>query len=128
MPDLKHLHILLVEDDIHTRNMLRYMLQTIGIKMISEAGNGAEGLHFMEHCVRKINVILCDWNMPCMTGIDMLENIRQHDQDLPFLMISGKQDLASITRAKNAGVSAYLHKPLNPLQLQEKLAIVTRVV
>lgn len=124
MRDFKHLHILVVEDDEHTRHMLRNMLLMIGIKTIFEADNGAEGLNYFERKDRKIDLVLCDWTMPCMNGLDLLINLRKEHSTLPFLMISGKQDLASVTRAKEAGVNAYLHKPISPMQLKEKIAFV----
>lgn len=127
MPELARLHILVIEDDMHTRNMLGYLLQIIGIKHIHLAENGAEGLNFLDNPDNKIDVVLADWNMPCLNGMELLQQVRNHHHTLPFIIISGRMDQASIQQAKEKGVSAYLHKPISPSQLEQKLRYILQL-
>lgn len=122
MAELASLHILIIEDDSYTRDMLCHLLNIMGIKQIYQAENGREGLNILENPDIKINAVLCDWNMPCLTGIDLLREVRRgKNRDLIFLIISGRMDSDSVLLAKQSGVSDYLRKPISPAQLQTKL-------
>lgn len=120
MEDLK---ILLVEDQQEARAMIRAMLGTLGITQIFEAKDGREALSFVDSAFDFVDMIICDWNMPSMTGVEFLRQLRTVDQEVPFLMITGRSDIESVSEAKSIGVSGYIRKPFSPQQLEAKLRI-----
>ncbi len=116
--------ILVVEDQAEARAMLKEMLAELGITQVFEATDGREALRFLDSAFDFINLIVCDWNMPGMSGVDVLKQLRSVDQDMPFLMLTGRSDMDSVVEAKSAGVTAYIRKPFSPAQLEVKLRII----
>ena len=124
--DFSHLKILIVEDQKDARIMLKAMLTELGVTQVFEAPNGNEALLFMDAAFDFVNLIVCDWNMPKMSGIKFLRQIRSVDPGMPFLMITGRSDMSSVMEAKASGVTAYIRKPFSPIQLEAKLRIITQ--
>lgn len=122
-PQLEELRVLIVEDQHEARQMVRHMLMEFGITQIYEAANGREALNFMDEAFDLVNFIICDWNMPEMSGIELLRQMRSVYCDLPFLMITGRGDKASVLEAKIGGVSAYIAKPFSTDQLEAKMRV-----
>ena len=120
MADLK---ILVVEDQGESRALIRGMLSELGITQIYEAPDGRTGLQFMDSAFDMVDLILCDWNMPNMTGIEFLKQIRSAGLETPFLMITGRGDHGSVVEAKNFGVTGYIRKPYSSAQIEAKLRI-----
>ncbi len=104
--------------------MLRNMLSELGITQIFEASNGSEGLSFFDSAFDLVDFIVCDWNMPGMTGVEFLRQVRSVDQDTPFLMVTGRGDLNSVTEAKKSGVTGFIKKPFSAAQLEAKIRII----
>ncbi len=127
---LKKLRILLVEDSFDALNLIKNMMQDAGITQIYTARDGKEALDFLGAFDGEdmIDVVLCDWNMPRMTGLELLRQIRTCDPHLPFLMITGAADTDSVTKAKYAGVTGYIEKPFSAEQLRKKLEVMVRIV
>lgn len=121
VPNASKIHVLIIEDDTQARELLVYFLRILGIEMISEARDGEEGLGVLDGADVPVDIVLCDWNMPRMNGLTLLQMIRRQFNHVPFLMVSGRQDFESVVRAREAGVDAYLHKPVSPVQLGVKL-------
>ncbi len=122
--ELKDLKVLLVEDQSEARAMMRNMLAELGITQIFEAPDGKEALQFIDSAYEFINIIMCDWNMPSMNGVELLRQLRTVDPDMPFLMVTGRGDLESIVEAKTSGVTGYIKKPFSAAQLEAKLRII----
>lgn len=118
------LKVLVVEDQSDARAMLRNMLMELGITQIFEASDGREALRFMDSAFDFVNLVICDWNMPGMTGLDFLRQLRTVDPATPFLMITGRSDMHSVVEAKTAGVTGYIRKPFSPKQLEAKLRVI----
>lgn len=118
------LKILIVEDQDEVRGMLRKMLMELGVRQVFEASDGREAMGFLDSYFDFINLIVCDWNMPGMTGLDLLRQLRTVDPSLPFLMITGRSDMDSVVEAKASGVTAYIHKPFSSKQMEAKLRII----
>lgn len=116
--------ILIVDDRKDARAMLKNMLLDMGISQVYEAENGREGLGFVDIAPEMVDVIVCDWNMPEMSGLSFLKQIRTVYPDMPFLMLTGRSDFESVSTAKYSGVSAYIRKPFSPNQLEAKLRII----
>jgi len=122
--DLSELKVLVVDDTGEARSMMKNMLMDIGITQIFEAADGREGMKFMDAAFDFVDIVLCDWNMPGMDGISLLRQLRSVDPRFPFLMITGRGDIHSVSEAKTAGVSGYILKPFSMTQLETKLRIV----
>lgn len=121
MGDLK---VLIVEDQSEARAMLRNMLSELGVTQIFEASNGREGLTFFDSAFDLVDFIVCDWNMPGMTGVEFLRQVRSVDADTPFLMVTGRGDMNSVTEAKKCGVTGFIKKPFSAAQLEAKMRII----
>jgi len=121
---LTQLRVLLVEDQGESRALLRGMLAEMGISQVFEAPDGRTGLQFMDSAFDFIDVIMCDWNMPQMNGIEFLRQVRSTGSNIPFMMITGRSDQGSVIEAKNHGVDGYIRKPYSPAQVEARLRIV----
>lgn len=122
LPDLK---VLIVEDQPEARRMLREVLeQQFGILQIFESPHGEDALQFMESSLDFIDIVICDWNMPEMSGLDLLRKVRAIAPEMPFLMVTGRGDLDSVVEAKSSGVTGYIRKPFSCEQLEAKLRII----
>jgi DNA-binding NtrC family response regulator len=122
--NLEHLRVLLVEDDPDTRATIRMMLGEMGLSHIYDSSDGREGLEFIEESPDRVDMVLCDWNIPNITGVDLLKRLRTLYPKLPFLMITGRSDIESIKEAKKYGVNAYIRKPFSYKGLKEKIETV----
>jgi two-component system, chemotaxis family, chemotaxis protein CheY len=113
----------MVVDDFSTmRRILRKILKDLQFKEIIEAENGAEALKLLKST--KVDLIVSDWNMPIMTGLELLKRVRADDQykALPFLMVTAEAQKDNIVEAVKAKVSNYVIKPFSPAMLAEKIA------
>ncbi len=127
MNDLK---ILVVDDNFDALNLVRRMLTDLGINQVLTANDGFEAMSLLGEDPDNdlVNIVLCDWNMPRMTGIELLRQIRTVDPSMPFVMITGSADIQSIKEAKSHGVSGYIKKPFSVAELKKKLSAMTRIV
>ncbi len=124
MPDLSTMRLLIVEDQLEARSMLRNMLMELGVNQIFEASDGRDALNFLDSAMDLVDMVICDWNMPRMNGVELLRQLRTVNHDIPFLMITGRGDMQSVVEAKGSGVTAYIRKPFSPNQLEVKLRII----
>jgi DNA-binding NtrC family response regulator len=118
------LSILVVDDDEDMRNLICAMLKRMnaGI-LVVEAHSGGEALERLSVAREPFSIVICDWEMPGMSGIDLFKQVHASDPKLPFLMLTGRADLESVVAAKKAGIMGYLVKPVSPLQLRAKIGI-----
>ncbi|MGO9019471.1 MAG: response regulator [Syntrophobacteraceae bacterium] len=115
--------VAMVVDDFSTmRRIVRKILKDLQFKEIFEAENGAEALKLLE--TTKVDLIVSDWNMPTMTGLELLKRVRADKrlQGLPFMMVTAEAQKANIIEAIQAKVSNYVVKPFSPEVFAEKLA------
>ncbi len=125
---IEGLRILVVEDSFEAMNLVKGMLTDLGIHEVYTAKNGMEALEFLGSCDDLIDAVLCDWNMPRMTGVEVLRQVRTVDADMPFVMVTGAADQRSVIEAKSSGVTAYLVKPYSANQLSKKLSLIARML
>jgi two-component system chemotaxis response regulator CheY len=120
------LRVLLIEDDPQSMDLIRSMLGELGIFHVHAANGGVKAKSLLEDVDKRtlINVVICDWNMPVISGIDLLRHIRLNTPDLPFLMITGQADEESVREARAAGVTGYIRKPFTIDDLRKKLRII----
>lgn len=123
---LSQLSVLVVDDQTESRTLLRGILSELGVNQVYEAPDGKAGMQFIDSSFDFVDVILCDWNMPNMTGIEFLRQIRSTGSDMAFVMVTGRSDKASVVEAKSLGVNVYVRKPYSPTQIEAKLRVVAQ--
>jgi two-component system chemotaxis response regulator CheY len=114
--------VMIVDDDQTMRTLLRRMLTRLKIGAALEAAGGDQALQHLERVQAKIDLIICDWNMPGMSGIELFDRVNALKPGLPFLMLTGRADADSVIAAKRAGVHAYIVKPVSSEELKAKMA------
>jgi two-component system, chemotaxis family, chemotaxis protein CheY len=116
-----NMNVLVVDDFATMRRIVRSSLKSLGFKNVIEAEDGKVALKELEK--DKIGLIISDWNMPNMTGIEFLRAVRSDDRfkDTPFIMVTAEGQKQNIVEAVNAGVSNYIIKPFSPETLGDKL-------
>jgi two-component system chemotaxis response regulator CheY len=112
----------LVVDDFSTmRRIVRNLLKELGYTNAEEAEDGIVALNMLR--ANKFDFVVSDWNMPNMTGIELLKNIRADEnlRNLPVLMITAEARKENIIEAAQAGANGYIVKPFTAATLDEKL-------
>lgn len=118
----KDLTVLIVDDFSTMRRIMRNILRDLEFKTILEAEDGSAAATLLES--HKVDLIISDWNMPKMTGLDLLKHVRATERlkDLPFLMVTAEAQKENVVEAVKAKVSNYIVKPFTAATLAEKLA------
>lgn len=121
MEEMKHIPILVVDDHFVTRDMVQSILRSLGFTQVYQAENGLVALDRLEEF--PIELIICDWNMPNMTGLELLKEVRRKPscQNLPFLMLTAEAYRENVSAAVSAGVSDYVAKPFTADTLGKKV-------
>jgi two-component system chemotaxis response regulator CheY len=116
-----NMDILVVDDASTMRRIVRGLLRELSLKNIREAENGSDALEELKR--KKADLVISDWNMPQMTGIELLRAIRSDGalKDVPVLMVTAEAKKENILEAVQAGVNNYIVKPFSAETLQEKL-------
>ncbi|MCO6432501.1 MAG: chemotaxis response regulator CheY [Deltaproteobacteria bacterium] len=123
----KNMPILVVDDFATMRKVVKNCLRNLGFTNITEAEDGQKALEKMK--TGDFQLIVSDWNMPNMMGIDLLRAVRSDPTfaKIPFLMVTAEAQKENVLEAAKAGVSNYIIKPFTPEQMQSKLeAVFTR--
>lgn len=117
-PNMK---ILVVDDFATMRRIIKNILTQLGFKNIVEADDGTTALDVLKS--EKIGLIVSDWNMPKMTGLDLLKAVRADTSlaNTPFIMVTAEAQQDNIILAVKAKVSQYIVKPFTAETLSEKL-------
>ena len=118
--------ILVVDDSSTMRRIITNVVLQLGYKNnnIMEAENGERAWELLNN--EEIDLVLTDWNMPVMSGLDLVKNIRGADsfKKLPIIMITTEGGKAEVITALKAGVNNYIVKPFNAATLKSKLSSV----
>jgi two-component system chemotaxis response regulator CheY len=116
---------LVVDDSRTIRTIIKRILIDLGFQ-VCEAGNGVEALKVMEAEKNQIDLVLADWNMPEMNGLDLLKQLRQDPElaSLKVIMVTTETELDNMVSALEAGANEYVMKPFTKDILTEKLELV----
>jgi two-component system chemotaxis response regulator CheY len=120
MPDT-NIKVLVVDDFATMRRIVKNILTQLGYKNIIEADDGTTAMTVLKQ--EKIDLIISDWNMPKMTGLDLLKNVRANPDwaKTPFIMVTAEAQQDNIILAVKAKVSQYIVKPFTADTLGEKI-------
>jgi two-component system, chemotaxis family, chemotaxis protein CheY len=113
--------VLVVDDSAVMRQIIKKNLKELGFTELSEAEDGAAGLKKAGE--EPVDLIVSDWNMPNMTGLEFLKAVRADAgiKGTAFIMVTSEADKEKIMEAVQAGVNQYIVKPFNAMQLEEKI-------
>ena len=114
--------VLVVDDHHLTREMVRAILGGMGFANFALAENGLVAFKILQEAL-KIDLIVCDWNMPHSSGLELLKRVRGDVRlrKIPFLMLTAEAYRDSVEAAVAAGVSGYVVKPFTASTLSEKV-------
>jgi two-component system, chemotaxis family, chemotaxis protein CheY len=120
-----HLTVLVVDDDEMIRNIIVEQLKVIGFQRFVEAENGSVALKYILDPLYKVDLILCDWEMPKADGLTLLRAVRasRYHAQTPFILVTSQQsqERVKISQAKKHHVDAYIVKPFHAETLREKV-------
>lgn len=115
--------VMVVDDSFVMRQIIKNNLKQLGFDLANmlDAEDGEEALQKINES--GVDLVISDWNMPKMTGIEFLKAVRSNEafKELPFLMVTSEADKKKIMEAVQEGVNQYIVKPFNANQLEEKI-------
>jgi two-component system, chemotaxis family, chemotaxis protein CheY len=116
-----NIKVLIVDDFATMRRIVKNILVQLGYKNIVEADDGTTAINVLKG--EKIDMIISDWNMPKMTGLDLLKHVRADPKlaHIPFIMVTAEAQQDNIILAVKAKVSQYIVKPFTAETLGEKI-------
>lgn len=117
----QNMRFLVVDDFSTMRRIVRNLLKELGFSNVDEAEDGQIALHKLKNS--QFDFVVSDWNMPNMTGIELLKAMRADPQlkHIPLLMVTAEAKKENIIEAATAGASGYIVKPFTAATLDEKL-------
>lgn len=117
----KDIKILVVDDFSTMRRIIKNLLKELGLTNVVEADDGATALPILKQ--GGIEFLITDWNMPEMTGIELLEHVRSDPNlaNIPVLMVTAEAKREQIIATAQAGVNGYVVKPFTAVTLKEKI-------
>lgn len=122
--DLAAVRALVVDDEEGPRRFVESVLADLGLGAVETAADGRDALDRLDGREDAFHVVVCDWMMPRLSGLDVLRQVREKRPDLPFLMVTALATQKAVERAAALHVTAYIAKPFTPDQLEEKLLLV----
>lgn len=127
LPGLELLRVLLVEDDLFAQRLAASVLRQLGVKDLTIVKDGQAAIDLLGTTEIRFDLIVSDWNMPKVTGLDLLKHVRKTWVNMPFLMLTGNANEEFIIAARENKVDAYVIKPFSAGQLQQKLAVLFNI-
>ena len=118
---LQDLRVLIVEDNPQAARFLQKVLAGLGVHQAYRSADGREAQRFLDAADDMIDLIICDWEMPHMTGIELLQQVRTVYPDMPCIMVTGNAEAESVKIAIRYRVNGYIRKPYSPQQLADSL-------
>jgi two-component system chemotaxis response regulator CheY len=118
-----NMRVLIVDDYKTMLRIMRNLLKQLEFENVEEAIDGTEALEKLREFNGEFGLVISDWNMEPMTGIQLLREVRGDDElrQIPFIMVTAESKSENVIAAKEAGVSNYIVKPFNAETLKSKM-------
>lgn len=124
--DCSGINVLIVEDNLHFRTLIRTILQTVGFENVEEARDGAEAFEVLSSF--DANLAIIDWKMDGQDGLECVRRIRTDQQSpnryLPIIMLTGYTEESLAGAARDVGVNDFLGKPISAKSLMSRIVSV----
>ncbi len=121
--NIERLNFLVVDDNHHMRYLVRMILKSLGVHEIFEAEDGSAALRTLENF--EADIVICDWNMEPMDGIEFTKTIRTSDESpnvyVPIIMLTGHTEISRVKTARDAGVNEFLAKPVSAQKIYQRI-------
>jgi len=121
--NLERLNFLIVDDNKHMRALVKTILHALGSKNCHEAGDGADAFKELRHF--PADIIICDWNMSPLDGLDFVKLVRTGGDSpnpfVPIIMLTGHTEMAKVLEARDSGVHEFLAKPISARSLYSRI-------
>jgi len=119
-----HMNVLIVDDYKTMLRIIENLLKQLGFKNVLQATDGSMALKTMHE--NHIGLVISDWNMEPMTGLQLLKEVRADEKlkPTPFIMVTAESKVENVAAAKEAGVNNYIVKPFNAETLKQKITAV----
>ena len=112
--------ILIIDDNEETLETLCLMTRSMQLGDVTGFNNVTDCLEFIK-TESGIELVICDWNMPGLTGLELLKTLREGGNLISFIMVTGRNDLDSVLEARRFGVDLYISKPFSTEEMQQKI-------
>lgn len=121
--EMEDAYVLIAEDNHDSAQLLRGVLEDMGINRIEVVADGRAALYALQNCSPSYDLVLCDWDMPEMSGIDVHRNVKSLAKlrDTHFVMVTAISAASRIREAIQQGISDYLVKPIDIDVLEKKI-------
>ena len=127
VPGFERLHVLLVEDDPFTQRLATSILKQLGIGNLTAVADGQAAIDLLTSTEIQFDLIVSDWNMPNVTGLDLLKHVRRSWENMPFLMLTANANEEFVRSARANKVDAYVIKPFSSNQLKQKITAIFNI-
>ena len=119
-----NMNVLIVDDYKTMLRIIENLLKQLGFKNIHQATDGSGALRMLREM--PFGLVISDWNMQPMTGLQLLKEVRTDDKlkTMPFIMVTAESKTENVVAAKEAGVNNYIVKPFNAETLKQKISSV----
>lgn len=124
--DVSGINVLIVEDNLHFRTLIRTILQTVGFECVEEARDGAEAFEVLSSF--EADLVIIDWKMDGLDGLECARRIRTDEDSpnryLPIIMLTGYTEESLASAARDVGVNDFLGKPISAKSLMSRIVSV----
>ncbi|MBP7066439.1 response regulator [Ferrovibrio sp.] len=127
VPGFERLRVLLVEDDAFAQRLATAVLRQLGVTNLVVVKDGQAAIQQLSYEDARFDLIISDWNMPNVSGLDLLKHVRSTWENMPFLMLTGNANEEFVRTAQANKVDAYVIKPFSPAQLKQKIMVMFRI-
>jgi two-component system chemotaxis response regulator CheY len=117
---------LIVNSEAGIVSIVTTIRQSMGMTHIERALDGAKAMALFGEDPFFVNFVVCDWTMPGMTGLQLIEKIRAMNANIPILILSGDASIENVKAALAAGVSQFIAKPFSAGDMQKRVRAMTK--
>ncbi|MBX3454394.1 response regulator [Ferrovibrio sp.] len=127
IPEFEQLRVLLVEDNLFAQRLATSVLRQLGVNQLTVVTDGQAAIDLLKTTQLAFDLIISDWNMPKVTGLQLLQHVRKTWENMPFLMLTGNANEEFVIAARENKVDAYVIKPFSASQLRQKLTVMFNI-
>lgn len=126
-PNLAEFQVIVAEDEPMAAKLAQGSLKLMGFRRIFHATDGLKALKLLKELDGDVQLIVSDWNMPAINGLEFLKAVRKIFPKMRFIMLTGNANKEFVVAARKYGVDAYIVKPFTPDQLRQKVEAIFKL-